>query len=271
MRARLFFVATAVALVSVPSAARAQEDFRAADLDRPLRVEDARPTEFRAWELELGSRGSFEEGVSGLHGVLELKAGLIRNAQMGLEVESGLRSLGSGAGTDTGLEAVTAHLLYGVARETPSLPALAVRVEGSTPGTGAVGHEDAQLGVKAIFTRSLGRLRLHANGGYTVASDADAADYWRVGLATDYPIGLFSRAVLADVYAEIPTSQGRSRVWVDVGTRLQMTNRSVLDVGVATRLDQWGEDNANVELVIGFSRVFGLFGGAPPYPDPSIR
>lgn len=271
MSIRALHLAAVAGLASVPSAGRAQEDFRAADLDRPIRVEDAKPIEFRAWELELGSRGSLEEGTSGLQAVFELKAGLIRSAQLGLEIESALRSFGSGAGTDAGVEAVSVHLLYGVLRETPSLPALAVRLEGSTPGTGAIGHEDAQLGIKGIATRSLGRLRLHANGGYTVASDADGADYWRVGLGTDYPIGLFSRAVLADVYAEIPTSQGRSRVWVDVGTRLQMTNRSVLDVGVSTRLDQWDDGNANVELAIGFSRVFGLFGGAPPYPDPSIR
>ena len=67
------------------------------------------------------------------------------------------------------------------------------------------------------MTRSFGRVRLHGNGGYTAASQADGGDYWRVGLGSDYPLGLFSRALLADVYVEIPTSQARSRVWVEGG------------------------------------------------------
>lgn len=271
MRKLAYLLSVNLAFTVLPLVAWAQEDFRAADLDRPIRVEDAIPIKFREWEFEIGSRGSLEEGARGLQGILEVKAGLIRNAQFGLELESGVRAVGSGAGTDTGLEAASAHLLYGVWRETVSLPALAIRVDAASPGAGAIGREDAQFGIKGIVTRSFGRVRLHGNGGYTAAGQADGGDYWRVGLGSDYPLGLFSRALLADVYVEIPTSQARSRVWVEVGTRVQVSNRSVLDLGLSTRLDKWEAGNANVELVIGFSRAFGIQGNVDPYPNPSIR
>ncbi len=270
MRALAYLLSVNLAMTVLPLVAWAQEDFRAADLDRPIRIEDANPIKFREWEFEIGSRGLLEEGARGLRGIFEVKTGLIRNAQFGLEVESGVR-VESGAGTDAGLEAASAHLLYGVWRETVSLPALAIRVDVASPGAGAIGHEGAQFGIKGIVTRSFGRVRLHGNGGYTAASQADGGDYWRVGLGSDYPLGLFSRAVLADVYVEIPTSQARSRVWVEVGTRVQVSNWSVLDLGLSTRLDKWDAGDANVELVIGFSRAFGIQGNVDPYPNPSIR
>lgn len=269
MKRPAYVLSVSLVLAAQPHVGWAQEDFRAADLDRPIRVEDAYPIKFREWEFEIGSRGTLEEGSRGLHGILEVKTGVFRNTQFGIEVESAVRTLGSGA--DTGLESASAHLLYGIWRETVSLPAMAIRLEGATPGTGAIGHEDAQFGFKGIATRSFGRLRLHGNGGYTVASRADGGDFWRVGLGSDYPLGLFSRAVLADVYVEIPTSQARSRVWVEVGTRVQVSNWSVLDLGLSTRLDEWDAGNANVELVVGFSRVFGIQGNVGPYPNPTIR
>ncbi len=261
----------ALAVLTLCQAAQAQEDFRSADAGRPIRVEDARPLKFREWEVEIGSRGSFEEGARGLESVLELKVGVFRNAQFGLEIDGGLESPRGGGGTENGLEAASAHLLYGLRRETVSLPAVAVRLQGSTPGAGELGNQDAQLGVTAIATRSIGRFRVHGNGGYTLASADDGGDYWRVGLAGDYPVGLFSTAVLADVYAEIPAGAGSARTWVDAGVRRQITNRTVLDLGVSTRIDQWSDGNANVELVIGLSRILGLGGAAPPYPDPAIR
>ena len=59
--------------------------------------------------------------------------------------------------------------------------------------------------------------------------------------------------------------------WVEVGTRVQVSNWSVLDLGLSTRLDKWEAGNANLEIVIGFSRAFGIQGNVDPYPNPSIR
>ena len=270
MRLRAVVLAAVAPLLTTPYGAGAQEDFRAADLDRPIKVEDANPIEFRAWEMEVGSRGSAREGSQHLETVLELKAGLLRNAQLGIELGPVLERGGS-VGTEVGLESASAPVFYGLRRETVSGPALAIRIDAATPGTGAVGHEDAQVGFKGIASSSFGRLRLHTNGGYVVAGDADGGDYWRGGFGGDYPLGLFSRALLADLYAEIPTSGARARVWTEVGMRIQISNVSVLDVGLATRLDEWDAGRPNVELVLGFARVFGIGVNVGGYPNPAIR
>lgn len=251
----------------------AQEDFRAADADRPILVEDAIPLKFREWEVEVGTRGTLGEGERGLLAIIELKTGLFRNAQVGLEAETGFEDPGEALSTRGGLEAVGAHVFYHLRRETTGLPAVALRADVTTPGAGAIGHDDWGARFKAIATRSFDRLRLHGNAGYTVASGADGGDYWIAGLAFDYPIALFSRAILGDVYVEIPTDRGRTRVWAEFGTRMQVSNWSVVDIGVATRLDRWEAGEANVELVIGLSRVFGIPGliDVPPYPNPAIR
>lgn len=264
-------IALGLGSAAAPAPVAAQEDFRAAELDRPTRVEDAYPIKFREWEFQSGLRGSLGEGDRGLLGLLEFKTGLFRNGQMGVELEGGVER-SSAHGTGGGIESAAAHVLYGLARETVSLPAVAVRLDASTPGTGAIGHEDWQFGVMGIATRSLGRLRLHGNGGYRFAAEGDGGDYLRFGLGADYPLGLFSRAILADLYVEAPVAAGRARVWAEIGTRLQVSNWRVLDFGLATRLDEWNEGNANVEIVVGMSRSFGVPGltRVPPYPNPTI-
>lgn len=248
----------------------AQEDFRNLDLSRPLLTEDAYPVKLREWEVELGSRGRLSDGGSGAEAVLELKTGPFLNTQAGLELEGVVED-----GTDgvaSGLESAGVHLLYNVNRETWSWPAFAVRVDARSPGAGEAGHEDWSARLKGIATRSFGRMRVHANAGYDVASRVDGDDAWVAGLAFDYPIGLFSRTVMGDVFMEVPVDRGRTRVWLEAGTRWQLTNVSVLDLGLATRLDEWETGRANVEVVVGLSRVFGIPGlvEVPPYPDPRI-
>jgi hypothetical protein len=249
----------------------AQEDFRSSDPGRPLRVEDAIPLKLREWEFELGLRTAAREEGSSLGGVFELKSGLFRNGHVGVEIEAGVVDIEGG--TASGIEAVHGHALIQLARETPSLPAFAVRAEAGTPGTGSIGRSDWAAGALAIATRSIGRGRVHANGGYGVLSQADGGDFWDLGVGFDYPIGLFSRAILGALSAEIPVDAGVTRVWLEVGSRWQISNLNVLDVGLSTRLDQWNDGNANIELVVGISRIFGFAGltKVAPYPNPTLR
>lgn len=273
----LFTVAPLVVPPSVlppfvgPAIAAAQEDFRSADLDRPILVEDAFPVKLYEWEVELGLRGALREAGSAIEGIAELKTGLFLNGQAGLDLELGSEDLGEE--TAAGIESAGLHLLYNANRETWSWPAFAARVDVRTPGTGDLGREEWAARLKGIATRSFGRLRLHANGGYEAASAADGGDVWLAGLAFDYPIGLFSRAVMGDVFVELPADAGRTRAWLELGSRWQMTNESVLDLGLATRLDEWEEGRANIRLIVGLSRVFGIPGlvRAPPYPNPRIN
>ncbi|MEE9295764.1 MAG: hypothetical protein V3W34_12490, partial [Phycisphaerae bacterium] len=83
----------------------------------------------------------------------------------------------------------------------------------------------------------------------------------------------FSKAVLGDVYAEIPADGGDASVWAEFGTRFQLSNSTVLDFGITSRLDQWTDGIANLGLVIGVSRVFGIAWliKVPPYPNPRIN
>ena len=86
-------------------------------------------------------------------------------------------------------------------------------------------------------------------------------------------MGFSSRLIMGDVYAEIPVDTGPTRTWAELGTRIQVSNLTVIDVGLATRLDEWNRGTGNIQLVLGVSRVFGIGGlvRVPEYPDPSIR
>ncbi len=258
--------------LGVTGAIHAQEDFRAADADRPIRVEDAYPVKLYEWEWELGSRGEFAEGgESIISEIFELKTGVARNWQLGLDVHGGQeRAAGVWQG---GIEEFSGHVLYNLNQEGRRTPALAMRADVFSPGIGDGGREELGVRLRAILTRSVGRLRLHFNGAYDWASTVDGADFWSGGLAFDYPIGLFSKAVLGDMYSEIPVNGGDARVWAELGTRFQLTNSTVLDLGVTSRVDQWRDGVANLGLVVGLSRVFGIAGliKVPPYPNPRIN
>lgn len=259
----LALVVTAAGGLLPPKEATAQEDFRAADPDRPIQVEDAYPVKLREWELETGARGAWSEAGNEAEGSLEIKSGILLNTQAGLELE-GVWTEDDGGGLAGGV----LHVLHNFNRETWSWPALSARLEVETPGAGDAGRDGWGGALIGIATRSFDRLRLHVNAGYSRGDE----DFWRGGVAFDYPVGLFSRAILGDVYAEIPDDGSDTRVLAEIGTRWQLTNWSVLDVGLGTRLDEWADGDANVGLVIGLSRVFGIAGltSVPPYPDPRI-
>ncbi|MGH7546092.1 MAG: hypothetical protein ACREKI_07910 [Gemmatimonadota bacterium] len=269
---RGWIVAAGVALAWLPPAgARAQEDFRSADAGRPTRVEDAYPVKYLEWEWQAGARSELAEGGElEASASLELKWGIARNAQLGLEVHPAIaRAAGV---TESGVQAFRIHTLYNFNQEGARMPAFAARADLFAPGTGDAGRDNFGGRVLTLVTRSWGRLRLHGNGGYAWASATDGDDFWTAGLGVDYPIGLFSRAVLADVYAEIPAGPGRARTWAELGARIQWTNALVLDLAVTTRLDQWSDGRSNLGIVLGLSRTFGLAGlvPVPPYPNPRI-
>ncbi len=268
----LRLTAVGVMLTGFQVSVLAQEDFRSVDAGRPIRVEDAYPLKFLEWEWELGSEFLVAEGGRrGATGVLELKVGIARNLQFGVEAHPAWeRVAGAASG---GVEEFSTHLLFNVNQEGRSAPAVAFRTTLLAPGIGDVRREDVGLELLAIQTKSLSRLRLHLNGGYAIASDIDGGAYWISGLGFDFPIGLFSKSILGDLYLEVPTDRSDARVWFEVGTRLQITNVSVIDLGVTARLDEWGRGAANIGVVFGLSRVFGVPGlvKIPAYPNPRVN
>lgn len=261
----------AALLTSVAAPLVAQEDFRSLDAGRPLRVMDAIPLARYEWEVQAGLGGRMGD-VSGAGLAFALETGLFRNASLGIDIES---SLEREAGTSrTGIEELGAHLLYSFNHESWSVPAVALALGVAAPVGGDLGRERWAASGTVVATRSFANaMRLHVNAGYTVAATTDGGDHWHAGIAADLAPGLSSRLFAADLYAEIPVQGGRSRVWTGVGARIQAGNRNVVDVGIATRLDTWSDGDANLEVRIGLSRVFGIAGlmPVPRYPDPSIR
>ena len=272
VRAWSFFLAVAV-LAASPHHAAAQEDFRSLDPDRPLHVTDAYPKKFMEWEFQVGLEGAWTQaGRRALGGLFELETGLFRNFEIGGGLE--LATEDEGGVSRTGIEAVELDALYNFNHESWAWPAVAVQIGAEIPVGGDLSRDDWALGADLILTRSFAsRLRLHANSGYVIAARRDDDDYWRGGLAFDVPMGFGSRILLGDLYAEIPIDTGRTRVWAELGTRIQVSNVSVFDLGLATRLDEWEAGAANVRLVIGLSRVFGIgaWVDVPEYPNPRIR
>jgi hypothetical protein len=251
----------------------AQEDFRSLDADRPLKVTDAYPKKYLEWEFQFGLQGGWtERGQRSLEGLVALETGLFRNFEIGAGLQVATED--DGAGTSNGLESLEVEALYNFKHEGWTWPAVAIQAGAEAPTGSDLSREDWAWGVDLLLTRSFAnRLRIHANGGYVVASAVDGYDYWRGGVAFDIPVGLSSRLIMGDLYTEVPVDTGPTRAWAEFGTRVQISNLTVIDVGLATRLDEWNREVANVRLVVGFSRVFGIRGlvRVPEYPDPRIR
>ena len=266
-------VLAAASLAVVPCRVTGQEDFRSLDAGRPLKVTDAYPKKLREWEFQAGLEGAWtEDGRSALGGLFELEVGLFYNFEIGLGLE--LATEDEDGESRTGLEGVEVGALYNFNQEGWAWPALAVQSGFELPVGGDLARDDWAWGVDVVLTKSFAnRMRLHGNGGYVVASRQDGDDYWRGGLAFDAPLGFGSRILLGDVYAEIPVDTGRTRVWAELGARIQVSNVSVFDLGLSTRLDEWEAGAANLRVILGFSRVFGI-GAFVPVPaclQPRIR
>ena len=268
-----YCVLAGASLAVLPCRATGQEDFRSLDADRPLKVTDAYPKKFREWEFQAGLEGAWsEDGGSAFGGLFELEVGLFHNFEIGMGLE--LATEDEDGESRTGLEGAELGALYNFNQEGWVWPAIAVQSGFQLPVGGDLARDDVAWGMDVVFTKSFAsRMRLHANGGYVVASQRDGDDYWRGGVAFDTPMGFGSRILMGDIYAEIPIDTGRTRVWAEFGTRIQVSNVSVFDLGFSTRLDEWEAGGANLRVVLGISRVFGIgaFVPVPAYPQPRIR
>jgi hypothetical protein len=265
--------ATAVVVLLVGSAASAQEDFRSLDAGRPLKVTDAYPKKYLEWEFQFGFQGDWtQEDRRSLEGLFDLETGLFRNFEIGAGLDVAREN--DGTQTTTGIGSIEIEALYNFNQEGWAWPAFSIAAGAVAPTGGDLSRDDWAWGADLILTRSFSnRLRIHGNGGYVVASEVDGDDYWRGGIAFDIPMGFSSRLIMGDLYTEIAVDTGPTRTWAELGTRVQVTNLTVIDMGLATRLDEWNRGVANVRLVVGFSRVFGIGGlvRVPEYPNPRIR
>ncbi|MBM4187925.1 MAG: hypothetical protein FJ206_11525 [Gemmatimonadetes bacterium] len=223
-----------------PKRLGAQIDYRNLDDGRPNRVTDAQPVERYAFEVSLPYLFRRDGGAS-THGVsphLDFGAGRNLMVGLGVDIEQGPQDEAS----------LDASVFWNPRRETVGLPAVAMAAH-LTTDFGA-----AALEVGALFTRSLGRSRLHANGAarMTGGRSGELAPDWWVGAAWDYTLLRSSTLLAVEMVAERPA--GLEVSWsIGGGLRRQLTPTLVGFAGGRQSLDGGG-----TELTLGVSHAFAV-------------
>ena len=254
---------TILALLAFSVEAQAQIDYRNLDDDRPVVTEDAYPVERYAFEFLLPYRFENEIGSQHIHSTVpEVTYGLIRNAQVGLKLP--FAAAHDGAVTEWGLAGVRLFSLYNLNTETRWLPALAVRADVSFP-VGSLAGDETRFAVKAIATRSWGRMRIHLNasrgfGPEEVLAAAEPISRWNGSVALDRTFFRSSFLLIGEIVASQSVRNAPTAVNASIGGRWQWTPTLVLDVGVTRRLRSAGPD---LGLTVGMSHAFALRGLMP--------
>lgn len=150
--------------------------------------------------------------------------------------------------------------LYNFNAETLTVPAFGVKAAVNLPS--GVRSRGADTELKALATKSFGRLGIHLNGEYEFLSGTRSSERdGRYGfvLGSTYPIGApkYTRAtLLADIFTEQSIRRGAADIFgVETGVRYQLTQRTVLDLGVGSELAGAAE-RSSFFITTGFSFGF---------------
>jgi hypothetical protein len=257
---------------SVIVPAWAQIDYRNLDDDRPVVTEDAYPVERFAFELLAPYRYEAEADGARLHTTVpEAAYGLARNAQVGVKLP--LAALDDGTGTDWGLAGLRVFGLYNFNTESRWLPALSLRADASFP-LGSLAGEGSRFALKAIATRSWGRMRAHLNasrgfGSEDALSVAEPLNRWNASLAVDRTFFRSSILLIGEIAASQSVRNALTAVNASLGGRWQWTPTLVLDAGVTRRLRSG--TGPDVALTIGLSHAFALRALMPAGPRQTGR
>lgn len=161
--------ATAALLIGViPHVAASQTEYYNLDFNRPLRVEDAVPTERRSLDMELAPlRG--ETFVGGtrrwrLDPLLSYGIASLTDIELRLPVLL-VRPSGNGAPAVLGLTSVGVGGMRAVTTETAHVPGIAIAGELLLP-VGLLAPPNASYGIKGLLTKTVPWLRLSLNGSY---------------------------------------------------------------------------------------------------------
>ena len=242
----------------------AQIDYRNLDDDRPVVTEDAYPVERYAFELLAPYRFEAGSGGAQLHTTVpEAAYGLARNAHVGLKLPLAL--VDQDTGTDQGLAGLRLFGLYNFNTESRWLPALSLRADASFP-VGSLAGDGSRFALKAIATRSWGRMRAHLNlargfGSEDAPSVAESLSRWNASLALDRTFFRSSILLVGEVALSQAIQNAPTAVNASVGGRWQWTPTLVLDAGVTRRLRS--DIGPDIALTIGLSHAFALRGLMP--------
>lgn len=272
MQALRTAVTMAGLLLCFPSPAVAQIDYRNLDDDRPVLTEDAYPVERYAFELLAPYRFEAEAGGGELHTTVpEVAYGFARNAQVGLKLP--FAAVNDGMGTDWGLAGIRVLALYNFNTESRWLPGLSLRADAGFP-VGSLAGEDVRFAMKAIATRSWGRMRAHLNasrgfGSEDALSVAEHLNRWNASLAVDRTFFRSSILLIGEVAVSQAVRDAPTAVNASLGGRWQWTPTLVLDAGVTRRLRS--DTGPDLALTVGLSHAFALRGLMPAGSRESRR
>ena len=245
----------------------AQIDYRNLDDDRPVVTEDAYPVERYAFELLGPYRFEAEAGGAEHHTIVpEAAYGVARNTQIGLKVP--FAAVDEGTGTDWGLAGLRVFGLYNFNTEGRWLPALSLRADATFP-LGSLAGEGSRFAIKAIATRSWGRMRIHLNAvrGFGSEDDLSAAEplsRWSGSLAADRTFFRSSILLIGEVAISQAVQDAPTAVNASLGGRWQWTPTLVLDAGVSRRLRS--DTGPDIALTVGLSHAFAIRGLMPAGP-----
>lgn len=247
---RQLLILTLSACLALPL--RAQTDYRNLDDGRPVASEDAWPIEHRGLELLAPVGISRQSGLTTTLVTPELGWGVWRNAMIGIKLPLLLEGEGGLAGT-------RAYAFYNFNAETAGLPGFALRTDLALPG-GAHAGEQVTVALKAIATRSWGKLRTHFNlahgfGSTASLPTAETAPKWGASLAADLVSFRHSTLFLLEVRTAQAAADDGFEWSTAAGVRRQVTPTLVLDAGIATTLG--AADGNALSFTLGFSHAFG--------------
>ena len=264
---------------AIPAASSAQTDYYNTDRNRPIRIEDAYPTERYAFDahlaplrLERSAGGAYTWGVDP-----EIAYGILPRTQ--LEVGLPLVYSDAGASRQFGVSGLDVSLLHNLNVETGGIPAVGIRASVLAP-VGSLAPDRAYPSLQGMLTRTYRWARFHANGEYTFGKSPESSDggasslttaavesggselsRWLAGAAIDRTFPLRSLLLTGEIYARQPIQAEQDVEWnAGAGLRYQASPNVALDGGIGKRLT--GSDRSWF-LTFGVARVFGLRGLMP--------
>lgn len=263
MRSRNVRIAAGIVVIAASAPPlHAQTDYYNTDAGRPVRVEDAYPTERYAFELQLAPL-RLERSSGGVYHweiAPEIAYGILprTHVEVGFPISI---SEGEGDGTEANLAGIEISALHNLNIETRTLPAFGVAADVLLP-VGASAPSRVYPSVTGIATRTFRLARLHANASYTLGSAPEAGSEtgevsrWMAGVAVDRTLPLRSMLLIADVFAEQPLGADDELEWnVEAGLRYQLNPFFALDAGIGHRLT--GHDRG-WSVTFGAARAFGI-------------
>jgi hypothetical protein len=155
-----------VGLFALPRHALTQSGYYNLDASRPLRVDDATPTDRFAFELMLAPFRAerYPDGLMRYRAEPKLSFGVLPRTDVEVRVPLIRVQPGGGAAAATGLTSIGLGATHALTLEGERMPAAAIGGEWLLP-VGNLSAPGASYALKGMFTKTFSEIRLHLNVG----------------------------------------------------------------------------------------------------------